>query len=370
MDPVVNDEFYMSLALDMAQRALGQTGINPVVGCVIVKNGALVGLGTHLQRGGGHAEVHAVTMAGSNAEGSTVYVTLEPCSHYGKTPPCCELLIGANVKRVVVACEDPNPQVAGKGIERLRQSGIDVEVGVLRDRAVRQNEMFAKYITTGQPFVTIKTASTLDGKIASETGDSKWISNAEARLQVHALRHRHQAIMVGIGTVEADDPSLTTRHDRVDGLQPIRIIVDSKLRLSPEAKMFREGNAQVIVLTTEQADPARTKLLCDAGATVLSLGSGPRVDMKAAMTELGRMEIGSILVEGGGTLNGSLLQARLVDRIILYIAPKLIGGKNAPGSFSLEGIRHMSEAITLGSVMIEQIGDNVSISGIPVWPSS
>lgn len=370
MEPVVNDEFYMALALEMAERAQGQTGINPVVGCVIVSHGAVVGLGTHLQRGSGHAEVHAVQMAGDKAEGSTVYVTLEPCSHYGRTPPCCELLVKAKVNRVVVACEDPNPRVAGTGIARLRQSGIEVEVGVLRERALRQNEKFAKYITTGMPFVTIKTASTLDGKIASDTGDSKWITNEEARLQVHSIRHRHQAIMVGIGTVQADDPSLTTRHDGVAGLHPIRIVVDSRLDLLPDAKVIRGGHAPVIVLTTDQADPAKAALLEQAGATILPCGSGPRVDLRAALQELGRMEIGSILVEGGGRLNGSLLKERLVDRVILYFAPKIVGGADAPGSFHFEGIHRMGDAAKLDLLEVEQIGDNVRISGIPVWPNS
>ncbi|WP_136606252.1 bifunctional diaminohydroxyphosphoribosylaminopyrimidine deaminase/5-amino-6-(5-phosphoribosylamino)uracil reductase RibD [Paenibacillus dokdonensis] len=368
MEMVVNDEFYMSLALDMAERAQGQTGINPVVGCVIVKDGALVGLGTHLQRGSGHAEVHAVGMAGKNAEGSSVYVTLEPCSHFGKTPPCCDLLVEAQVKRVIIACEDPNPQVAGTGIERLKQNGIEVKVGVLRDRAIRQNEKFVKYITTGMPYVTIKTASTLDGKIATDTGDSKWISNEEARRQVHSLRHRHQAIMVGIGTVQADDPALTTRHEEVGGLQPIRIIVDSKLSLSPDARIFSEGASPVIVLTTEQADPQKVKLLRDFGAAVLACGSGSSVDLGFALQELGRMEIGSILVEGGGTLNGSLLKERLADRIIMYLAPMIVGGKGAPVNFNFEGVHHIADAVKLDSLEIEQIGNNISVTGIPVWP--
>ncbi|MWV44787.1 bifunctional diaminohydroxyphosphoribosylaminopyrimidine deaminase/5-amino-6-(5-phosphoribosylamino)uracil reductase RibD [Paenibacillus sp. HJL G12] len=368
MEPVINDEFYMSLALDMAQRAQGQTGINPVVGCVLVKDGAVVGLGTHLQRGSGHAEVHAVRMAGDHAEGSTAYVTLEPCSHYGKTPPCCDLLIESKVKRVVVACEDPNPLVAGTGIGKLRQKGIEVKVGVLRDRAVRQNEKFAKFITTGMPFVTIKTASTLDGKIATDSGDSKWISNEEARLQVHSLRHRHQAIMVGVGTILTDDPSLTTRHDGVDGQQPVRVIVDSRLRTSPEAKVFKDGTSPVIILTTKQVDPVKAKLLSEAGANLVSCGSGTQVDLKSALQQLGTMDIGSILVEGGGALNGSLLKERLVDRIIMYLAPKIVGGNAAPASFSFEGIHRMGDAVRLDPLEVEQVGDNVLISGIPNWP--
>ncbi|WP_160041592.1 bifunctional diaminohydroxyphosphoribosylaminopyrimidine deaminase/5-amino-6-(5-phosphoribosylamino)uracil reductase RibD [Paenibacillus sp. USDA918EY] len=368
MELPVNDEFYMSLALDMAERAQGQTGINPVVGCVIVKDGALVGLGTHLKRGIAHAEVHAVRMAGEQAEGGTVYVTLEPCSHHGKTPPCSDLLIEAKVKRVVVACLDPNPVVAGSGIKRLRQHGIEVQVGTLRERAVRLNDKFAKYITTRMPYVTIKAASTLDGKIATETGDSKWISNEEARLQAHALRHRHQAIMVGIGTALADDPSLTTRHDGVDGLQPVRIVVDSRLRLTPEANLLKVGTSPIVILTTEQAPVERRRLLEELGAEILVCGAGPRVDLKAALEELGRREIGSVLVEGGGALNGELLRARLVDRIVLYFAPKIVGGKHAPHSFDLEGIGRMADAITLDDLEVDRVGDNIFVSGKPIWP--
>ncbi|WP_025695915.1 bifunctional diaminohydroxyphosphoribosylaminopyrimidine deaminase/5-amino-6-(5-phosphoribosylamino)uracil reductase RibD, partial [Paenibacillus durus] len=247
---VMNDEFYMSLALDMAERAQGQTGINPVVGCVVVKDGAVIGLGTHLKRGTGHAEVHALNMAAGQAAGSTAYVTLEPCSHYGKTPPCSERLIAEGVARVVIACEDPNPQVAGRGIAMLREAGIEVEVGLLRERALRLNEKFIKYILTKRPFVTLKSASTLDGKIATRTGDSKWISNEAARGIVHTMRHRHQGIMVGVGTVIADNPSLTTRTE-VPGINPVRIIIDSNLRTPLESSVVTDKQAQTIIVAAE-----------------------------------------------------------------------------------------------------------------------
>ncbi|MCM3784062.1 bifunctional diaminohydroxyphosphoribosylaminopyrimidine deaminase/5-amino-6-(5-phosphoribosylamino)uracil reductase RibD [Neobacillus mesonae] len=364
---MMNDEFYMSLALDMAERAQGQTGINPVVGCVVVKNGRMVGLGTHLQRGTGHAEVHALNMAGSEAEGSTVYVTLEPCSHYGKTPPCSERLISEKVKRVVVACEDPNPQVAGKGFEMLRRHGIEVKVGVLRDRARRLNEKFIKYITTGLPFVTLKTASTLDGKIATRSGDSKWISNEQAREHIHMLRHRHQGIMVGVETVIADNPELTTRLS-VDGINPIRIVVDSKLRTPLDAKLIRDGLARTIILTTDEADQAMEEELSRLGVEIIRCGPGPRVNLLRAMSLLGEREIGSILLEGGGTLNGAMLEAKLIDRLLMIIAPKIVGGYDTPGSFRFEGVERMSEAIVLGKLEVETIGDNICITGLPVWP--
>ncbi|MEC0170445.1 bifunctional diaminohydroxyphosphoribosylaminopyrimidine deaminase/5-amino-6-(5-phosphoribosylamino)uracil reductase RibD [Paenibacillus graminis] len=362
----MNDEFYMSLALDMAERAQGQTGINPVVGCVVVKDGAMIGLGTHLQRGTGHAEVHALNMAAGKAQGSTAYVTLEPCSHYGKTPPCSQRLIDEGVARVVVACEDPNPQVAGRGITMLREQGIEVEVGLLRSRALRLNEKFIKYILTRQPFVTLKSASTLDGKLATRTGDSKWISNGQAREIVHTLRHRHQGIMVGVNTVIADNPSLTTRME-VPGLNPVRIVIDSTLRIPLDAAVIRDGRAPAIVVTTESADPVKRAALLDAGVQIVVSGAGPRVDLKTAMTRLGELEIGSILLEGGGTLNGAMLESGLVDRVILFFAPKIVGGgAAAPGTFDFPGVELMQSAITLEGLEVEVLGDNVCISGTPI----
>lgn len=363
---IINDEYYMGLALNMANRSQGQTGINPVVGAVVVKNGEVVGLGSHLKRGTPHAEVHALKMAGDAAEGSTVYVTLEPCSYYGATPPCSEGLIKAGVSRVVVACEDPNPQVAGRGIELLRRNGVEVQVGVLRDEAIKLNRKFIKYITTKRPYVTIKTASTLDGKIASRSGDSKWISNAEARERVHTMRHRHDGIMVGAETVIADDPSLTTRLT-VPGISPIRIVVDSKLRIPDEAKVLCDGAAQTILLTTEQASEERRDSLIERGVQIIDCGEGPQVDLRFGLEKLGEMGVSSVLVEGGGRLNGSLLQDQLVDEVILFLAPKLIGGLNAPGSFVFEGFELMKDAVTLSELSVEQIGDNVCITGYPVW---
>jgi len=362
----MNDEFYMSLALDMAERAQGQTGINPVVGCVVVKNGAMIGLGTHLQRGTGHAEVHALNMAAGQAQGSTAYVTLEPCSHYGKTPPCSQRLIDEGVARVVVACEDPNPQVAGRGVQMLREHGIEVEVGLLRDRALRLNERFIKYILTKQPFVTLKSASTLDGNLATKSGDSKWISNGEAREIVHTLRHRHQGIMVGVNTVIADNPSLTTRTE-VPGINPTRIVIDSGLRIPLDSAVVSDSLAPTIIVTTEAADPAKKAALLEAGVQIIVSGPGPRVDLKAAMVTLGEMEIGSILLEGGGTLNGAMLESGLVDRVILFFAPKIVGGgAAAKGTFVFPGVELMKDAISLEGLEVKVLGDNVCISGTPV----
>lgn len=357
---VLNDEFYMSLALDMAERAQGQTDINPVVGCVVVKDGRIVGMGAHLKRGTGHAEVHALNMAGAEAEGATAYVTLEPCSHYGKTPPCCDRLIQEKVKRVVVAAVDPNPQVAGSGIERLRSHGIEVVTGVLAKRSERLNETFNKYITTKLPFVTLKTASTLDGRLASRTGDSKWISNSLARERVHGMRHRHQGIMVGIGTVLADNPELTTRTE-VPGVHPIRIVIDSQLRIPDHARLLDTTEAQTIIMTTSQADPARIAELQSRGVQVVLSGEGKHVDLTLAMRTLGELEISSILLEGGGQLNGSMLEAGLVDRVTLFFAPKLIGGTLS--TFTFDGFEKMNQAVVLEEVEVETLDDNVCISG-------
>ncbi|TVY11558.1 bifunctional diaminohydroxyphosphoribosylaminopyrimidine deaminase/5-amino-6-(5-phosphoribosylamino)uracil reductase RibD [Paenibacillus cremeus] len=364
LDPI-SDEYYMKLALQLASAATGQTGINPVVGCVLVKDGRIVGMGAHLKRGEAHAEIHALQMAGPEAKGSTAYVTLEPCSHHGKTPPCSDRLIREGVQRVVVAATDPNPLVAGSGLNRLRAHGIEVTSGLLEREANLLNETFNKFITSRRPFVTVKSASTLDGKIAAKTGDSKWITNSASRSFVHTLRHRHQAIMVGIGTVLADDPALTTRLD-VPGLNPTRVVVDSTLRLSPDAQLVRDGAAPTVVLTTDRAPEARRRELEARGVTIIDCGPGPAVDLSATMARLGEREIGSLLVEGGGKLSGALLEQRLVDKLVLFFAPKIIGGGPlAPGNFDFAGFEAMQEAIRLERISLQQFEDDICITGYP-----
>jgi diaminohydroxyphosphoribosylaminopyrimidine deaminase/5-amino-6-(5-phosphoribosylamino)uracil reductase len=366
---LLNDEYYMRLAIQLAEGAAGQTGINPVVGCVLVKDGRIVGMGAHLKRGTAHAEIHALQMAGSEAEGSTAYVTLEPCSHFGITPPCCDRLIKEKVKRVVIGGTDPNPLVAGRGIERMKQHGLEVVTGVLSEPCMQLNEMFNSFIVSRRPFVTMKTASTLDGKIASRTGDSKWITNAESRYYVHNLRHRHQAIMVGIGTVLADDPHLTTRLD-VPALHPIRIIVDSGLRLPVESKVVTDRSAETIVLTTDNAPQTKRSILAAAGVTVLSCGSGERVDLHKAMDILGGRDIASILLEGGGTLNGAMLEQQLVNKVQLFYAPKFIGGGGqAPDNVQFAGFERIEDAIQLERITVQQFGEDICITGYPRYSS-
>lgn len=364
MIDVLNDEYYMSLAIQMAAKASGQTGINPVVGCVVVKDGRIVGIGTHLKRGEGHAEVHALKMAGSEAQGATVYVTLEPCSHHGKTPPCSDLIIHSGAARVVVAATDPNPVVSGTGVNRLREHGIEVSTGLMEEQSLALNEKFNKYITTRLPFVTLKTASTLDGKIATEQGDSKWVTGSVAREQTHTLRHQHAAIMVGIGTALADDPQLTTRA-AVPAIHPVRIVVDSKLRLPLEARVVSDKTAPTIVLTTEGADAEKRRLLQEAGVEVIACGDGLAVDMRAALEELGRREICSILLEGGGKLSGTMLDQGLIDKVVLYYATKFVGGASAPQNIALPGRAYMSEAIQLERVQVEMAGDDICVTGYP-----
>lgn len=354
----------MRLALQLAEQAKGQTGINPVVGCVVVNNGKIVGLGAHLQRGAEHAEVHALNMAGDQAAGSTVYVTLEPCSHEGKTPPCSMRLIRERVDRVVVASLDPNPIVAGNGAAILRSHGIEVEVGLLGAEAIQLNEPYVKYVTTRLPFVLLKTASTLDGKIAARSGDSKWITNEQSRSYVHTLRHRHTAIMVGIGTVLADNPLLTTRLP-VPGISPIRIVIDSNLRTPLDAAVLQDRTAPALIIATQGADQARADRLAQLGVEVIRAGDGERVDLPLAMQRLGEREISSILLEGGGTLNGAMLEAGLIDKVALFIAPKIVGGPGERGSFVFPGMDRMEDAWNIDRMEVERFGDDLCVTGYP-----
>lgn len=364
-EPIINDAFYMRLALELAAGAAGQTGANPTVGCVVVKDGRIVGTGAHLKRGEAHAEVHALDMAGAEAEGATVYVTLEPCSHHGRTPPCAARLIREKVARVVVAAVDPNPQVAGRGIAMLREAGIAVEQGLLAEESRRLNEAFEKRIAKGLPFVTLKAASTLDGKLAAKTGDSQWISNEAARERVHAMRHRHQAVMVGSGTVLADDPRLSARIS-VPALQPARVVVDGRLRTPPDARLLEGADeTPVWIFTSREAPREKEAALAARGARIVRTGEGGRVDLGQMMRTLAELEIGSVLLEGGGGLNGAMLEAGLVDKVVLFLAPLIVGGREAPPSFDFPGVDRIADAYRLERVEAEMVGDNIQITGYP-----
>ncbi|MEN6390637.1 MAG: bifunctional diaminohydroxyphosphoribosylaminopyrimidine deaminase/5-amino-6-(5-phosphoribosylamino)uracil reductase RibD [Syntrophomonas sp.] len=363
------DEYYMQRALNLAARAQGRTSPNPVVGAVLVKDGQVVGEGYHRQAGTPHAEVMALQRAKENARGATLYVTLEPCCHFGRTPPCCEAVINQGVSRVVAASLDPNPLVAGKGMARLQEAGISTVVGILQEQAVRLNEFFFKFIKEGRPFVTLKTAMTLDGKIATSTGDSRWISSEAAREYVHQLRNLYDAIMVGIGTVLADDPQLNTRLKIEEGRDPLRVILDPGLQLPLESKIVQSSREQcTLVFANRIEDPQRVKMLEEQGVEVCSLdGEGPVLDLELVLGELGRRGICSMLLEGGAEINAAMLKKRLVDKLIWVIAPKIIGGKAAPGPVAGPGRQLMSEALVLGNVQMHKLGPDFILTAYTGW---
>jgi diaminohydroxyphosphoribosylaminopyrimidine deaminase/5-amino-6-(5-phosphoribosylamino)uracil reductase len=356
---------YMKRALELAENGIGYVNPNPLVGAVIVKGDRIIGEGYHQQYGGPHAEINAFTNASESVEGATMYVTLEPCSHYGKTPPCALTIVEKRIKKVVIGLKDPNPIVAGKGIEILRSSGIEVVAGVLEEEGRKLNEIFLKYITTQLPFVILKTAMTLDGKIATHTGDSKWITNEKSRDFVHQIRHRVAAIMVGIGTVLADDPLLNTRLQNAKGSDPQRIIVDSKASIPLTSKILNmESNAGTIIAVTEQADKDKVRLLQKKGAEVIVLPSSEtRVDLRMLIEELGGRKIDSILLEGGGALNYSALEAGIVDKVYSFIAPKLIGGRDAKTPIEGVGKEYMKDAILLQDIDIHRFEQDIMIEG-------
>lgn len=365
----MNDRDYMKIALDLAKGTKGQTSPNPVVGAVIVNQGRIVGMGAHLKAGQPHAEVHALNMAGSLAKNSTLYVTLEPCSHFGRTPPCAERIVAEQVKRVVVATLDPNPLVSGMGIDLLEKAGIEVTVGVLEQEAKQLNESFNKYITTRMPFVTVKTAMTLDGKIATYTGSSKWITGEKSRAYVHQLRHEHDAIMVGIGTILKDNPSLTVRTE-VEGLNPIRIVVDSKLRIPLDAKVVIDGKAPTWIFTTNQVSEQKINELTKMGIQVIVTKGEESVLLQEVLQYLGKNHVTSVFVEGGSTLTGSLFDHGLIDKYIGFIAPKLVGGFQSLTSIGGEGKTMMTQAVPLTNISIQQFEDDFCITGYPIFSSS
>ncbi|RXT15521.1 bifunctional diaminohydroxyphosphoribosylaminopyrimidine deaminase/5-amino-6-(5-phosphoribosylamino)uracil reductase RibD [Ammoniphilus sp. CFH 90114] len=359
-------DYFMDIALGWARSAKGQTAPNPMVGAVVVKDGEIVGMGAHLKAGEPHAEIHALAMASNKARGATIYVTLEPCSHYGRTPPCAEALIRAGVSRVVVAMLDPNPLVAGRGVQLLEDAGIEVISGIRERESRRLNEVFIKYITTGRPFVTMKTANTLDGKVATEIGSSRWITGEKARIDVHRLRHEYQGILVGVNTVIKDNPVLTTRLPE-GGRNPIRIILDSTLRIPLESNIVQDHQAPTWIYTTRAADERKTSQLKEMGVEVFAVSSGGQVDVLDVLSHLGEQQVSSVLVEGGSEVNGSFLKAKAIDKVITYLAPKLVGGRHAPTSFGGEGILQMNEAIQLRDLEVEIIGEDIRIEGYPEW---
>lgn len=360
------DREYMQLALDLAASAKGKTNPNPIVGAVLVKDGVIVGSGLHRKAGEPHAEVHAFNMAGSHAKGATLYVTLEPCSHYGKTPPCAKLVKESEVSRVVVAAMDPNPSVAGRGINMLRQAGIEVEVGLLEKEALQLNERFIHNMLTDKPFVISKFAMTIDGKIATHNGDSKWITSKEARLQVHELRDEVDAILVGIGTVLADNPSLTTRLPHRKGKNPIRVILDSELKIPLDVNVVDTTEAPTIIVCGPKVDSTKLNQLQEKGVKILSVSKAVNgLNLDEMLNELYKDGITDVLVEGGAEVNASFLRAGLINKFLVYIAPKLLGGRNSKTPFTGIDVDRIDDALQLEFDSIEQIGQDLCITAYP-----
>jgi diaminohydroxyphosphoribosylaminopyrimidine deaminase/5-amino-6-(5-phosphoribosylamino)uracil reductase len=351
------DERFMRRALALARRGLGKTSPNPAVGAVLVRKGRVVGEGWHQKAGRPHAE--ALALRGVKARGTTLYVTMEPCCTWGKTPPCTEAIIAAGVRRVVVAALDPNPKHNGRGIIVLRHGGVRVEWGLLAGEATAMNEAFNKWITTGMPLVIAKAAMSLDGKIATRTGDSKWITSEAARREAHKLRAGVDAIMVGANTVTRDDPKLTLRHG-VRGRQPWRVVVDARGQTPTKARLFTDAERKRTIVVTTDLSPSRwrERLIVRGVHVVVVKQNRARVDLRAALRALGKRDVTSVLVEGGGELIGSFFDARLVDRVSLFYAPIVIGGRGAVTAVAGEGVASVRTAMRLKDCHWRRIGKN------------
>lgn len=360
----------MLQVLELAQKGRGRTSPNPMVGALIVKNGRVLSRGFHKKAGGDHAELVAIKKAGAQARGAELILNLEPCCHTGKTPPCTSAIIAAGIKKVVVGMKDPNPLVAGKGIAKLRRNGIQVVTGVLRKECEKLNEVFCKFITTKTPFIILKSAISLDGKIATRTGDSKWITGPQARERVHQIRHEVDAILVGPGTVLADNPRLTTRLPGGGGKHPIRIILDAREVLPLSAKVFQNSRSQKVIYVCGQTlSSNRRSALEKKNVEILVVKEKKgRLNLKDLVKKLGALQVTSVLVEGGAGVNASVLHADLVDKVILFLAPILIGGQDAPGLIGGNGIKRLQEAFRIQELQITQVGNDIMIEGnrVPV----
>ena len=355
----------MKMALKEAVKGVGRTSPNPSVGAVVVKNGEIVGKGYHRRAGTPHAEVNALTDAGKKARGATIYVTLEPCNHTGRTPPCTSAILEAGIKKVVVGMADPNPNVEGCGSDFLEKKGLTVVRDILAGECLSINRPFDKHVRTGQPWMVFKAGVSLDGKIAVSSGECAWITNEKSRRHVHRLRDRVDAILVGIGTAIADDPSLTTRLKGGRTKDPLRIVLDSNLRLSPSARMLhQDSDAKTWVFCGQKPSVKRRKDLESAGAKVIpvQLDNNGRINLKAVADYLGRARITSVLVEGGGRVHGSFLRNGLIDQVCLFVAPIFLGSDAIPVIDGL-GLSSVQEAARLKDVTFRRFGDNVMLEG-------
>jgi len=360
-----NDRYYMMRAITLAKRAEGKTSPNPPVGCILVKNKKIIAEGYHKKAGSSHAEVVALRRT-SRAKGSTMYVTLEPCDHYGKTPPCTDAIIKSGLKKVVIALKDPNPLNNGKGIRKLKSSGIRIKKEICKKEAAELYRPYIKFIREKIPFVSLKIAESLDGKIATSKGQSKWISSPSSRQYVHKLRSKSDAVMVGINTVLKDDPTLIPKmsHSRSTKFTK-RIIIDSHLKIPLNSRLVRSARSYPLLVATTQNPPQyKKKLLIEKGVEVVGSGSkGSKVNLRNLLRILGSMNIMHLLVEGGGKLAGSLMDEHLVDRAIFFIAPKIIGGKTAVSAVRGEGVKRLKNAVRLRNIKIKRFAEDVLIEG-------
>lgn len=360
----MNDEYFMKRALSLAEKGMGFTSSNPLVGAVIVKNGKIIAEGYHESYGGNHAEINALNNAIEDVYGTTMYVNLEPCSHFGKTPPCVNRIVKSGIKKVVVAMKDPNPEVSGNGIKILKENGIEVEVGILKKEAEKLNEIFIKYIITKRPFIIMKAGMSLDGKIATRTGDSRWVTDEKAREYGHILRQKVSAILVGVNTVITDDPTLNTRLNKIECKDSIRIVLDSHGRTPITSKVLNINPSNTIIAVTNLAADENIKAFKEKGAEVIiTPAKNHKVDLEFLIEELGNKKIDSLLIEGGGEVNFSFLKENLVDKVIFFIAPKIIGGKDAKTPVEGEGVECLEDAICLQDVKITSMGKNIMIEG-------
>jgi diaminohydroxyphosphoribosylaminopyrimidine deaminase / 5-amino-6-(5-phosphoribosylamino)uracil reductase len=362
----MTDSDFMKQALDLAENGRGFTSPNPMVGAVVVKDGRIIGRGWHQKAGGPHAEVHAIDDAGPEAEGATLYVTLEPCNHHGRTPPCTKKILAAGIRRVVVAMDDPNPHVAGGGAEFLRQQGITVISGVCENDARRLNEFFITHVRKRRPFVILKTAATLDGRIATRTGDSRWVTGERARAHVHEIRHAVDAIMVGVNTILTDDPSLTTRREGdKPGVNPRRFILDTRLSVPDNAKVLRIPPASdTVIVTGDSGASEKRRKLADTGVEIMEAAcTGNRIDLAALMPRLAERGITSLLIEGGARVAASALVAGIVDKVCFFYAPKILGGDDGVPMCSGPGPERMDQCLRLRDIVVRRFDEDIMIEG-------
>ena len=365
----LKEDGFMRTALKLARRGAGRVSPNPMVGAVIVKHGKIKGEGYHRFFGGAHAEINALEQAGKAAQGADIYVNLEPCSHFGKTAPCVDALIKSGIKRVFIGMVDPNPEVSGRGVKKLKKAGIEVKQGILEKECRRLNESFIKYITKREPFITLKSAAGLDGKIAAYTGDSKWITCEKSRKLVHRLRFESDAVMAGVGTVIADDPLLNVRMVKKARKEPFRVIIDSGLKIPLQSKILKPGAAEktLVAVLKEKSVSKKAEKIKKIGARIIPVsGENNRIDLKKLLRILAKQGIASILLEGGSEVNAAALEAGIVDKIMLFYAPKLIGGKKSFSIIGGQGKEYIRDSVNIDKIEIKRVGSDFVVEGYVV----